>query len=403
MSPEQAAELLDRYYTQTCTPAEQELVERFYAQLRSAGELEWNEGEKEQLGKEMELRLLEHVHRSLQPPVISMYPAKRKRIRWWMAAAIAGFVVAGGWVWLKSLQRRPAAAVVATIRPGGDKAILTLADGKQVVLDSAGNGTVAEERGMKITKVDGGLLTYKGLNGDSIGPAHETNGGSDLKGNTGDANSFNTLAVPRGGKFQVVLPDGTHVWLNSGSTLRYPTAFSGKARRVELTGEGYFDVKHDAARPFFVRSGETDVEALGTGFNLMAYDDEPGMKVTLVDGSVAVGKAADRVVIRPGEQAVLKDRKGRAVIGRPDLKEVLAWKDGDFRFDGTDIASIMRQVARWYDVNIAYSGTMPTNKFTGVIPRKSDVRELLTVLEVTGKVHFRQNGKTVTVISGPAQ
>jgi transmembrane sensor len=331
----------------------------------------------------MEPEVSEALFRSILPGATG---AKKVSIwsngwRGYMAAAaiVALVALTGMWWWAKN--RRVSDQIVAEnsykndVRPGGSHAILTLANGRQVMLDTAVDGAVIQEKGVRVTKIGKGLLAYKGKEGD--------------------INAYNTLTVPRGGIYQLVLPDGSHVWLNSASSLHYPTAFTGGDRTVELTGEGYFEVAPDAGKPFFVQTGGTKVAVLGTGFNIMGYADEEALKVTLVQGSIAV----DRTVLKPGEQATLSGE--RMAVNPADLQEVLAWKDGEFRFNGTDIGAIMRQVARWYDVEIVYEGPKPVNRFGGVIPRKSEVGDLLAVLEATHKVHFKQDGNKITVIGGP--
>ncbi len=203
--------------------------------------------------------------------------------------------IGGVWYFAATREHTAVAPVAQKVRPGGDKAVLTLEDGRQVVLDSSVKGMVAKQEGVTITQKKEGLLTYEGTAADAAG-------------------TLNTLTVPPGGQFQVVLPDSSHVWLNSASSLRYPTVFSGGTREVELTGEGYFEIRHHAGRPFFVRCGALRVEVLGTGFDVMGYADEPAPRVALVEGSVAVHSGQDRVVIRPGQQAEPAGSEGRLIV-----------------------------------------------------------------------------------------
>ncbi len=305
------------------------------------------------------------------------------------AAAIILLLAGGGYLFLKvnksgNLPISAASSKPDNLKPGTNRAVLTLADGRQVNLDSSTVGLVASQGNVRVKKLANGQLAY------------EPNG-SPVEAPKGLV--YNTLTVPRGGIYQLELPDGSHVWLNSSSSLRYPTAFTGGDRAVELKGEGYFEVAHDPARPFAVTTGGTKVKVLGTGFDIMGYTDESALKVTLVQGSVAVSSSGGRTLLRPGEQVAI--RGAATTVQRADLPEVLAWKDGEFRFKGMDIEAIMRQVARWYDVEILYDGPKPVNRFGGVTPRKSEVRELLAVLEATHKVHFKLEGNKITVIGGP--
>ena len=277
----------------------------------------------------------------------------------------------------KALATTTAPQPAADIAPGHDGAILTLADGSRIVLDSARKGTLGKQGGTQLV-LDNNRLAYE---------ASHT---------TGDAVSYNMLNVPRGRQFQVVLPDGTKVWLNAASSMRYPTAFTGSERLVEITGEAYFEVAHDARKPFIVKKGDTETKVLGTHFNINAYDDERTMNITLLEGSVQVKSGAKQVTIKPGQQAQVGN--GINVAGNVDVDEVVAWKDGKFQFGETaDIESIMRQVANWYDVEVVYKGAVH-NHIGGTISRSVNLSLLLKMLETTGVVGFKVEKKTVEVI-----
>ncbi|SHN30656.1 FecR family protein [Chitinophaga sp. CF418] len=304
----------------------------------------------------------------------------RKRNYWWAAAA--SLLIAGGaaiWI-LRSEQPKRAAIVQRNVlEPGSNKAILTLANGQEIILDNLANGNIAVQGGVTITKADSGAIAYIG---------------------TGDNVQYHTLSTPRGGQFQLTLPDGSKVWLNSASSIRYPTAFIGAERKVEMTGEGYFEVAPDAAKPFTVKAGRLDVHVLGTGFNIMAYADENAIRTTLVSGSVKVEAGDATAMLTPGVQASLATEGQTFKTTRPDLAEVLAWKNGQFRFNRTGIKNIMRQVARWYDVDIRYEGNVDNIEFQGILSRKVTAKALLETLEATGEVHFRIEGDHISVIPG---
>jgi ferric-dicitrate binding protein FerR (iron transport regulator) len=214
--------------------------------------------------------------------------------------------------------------------------------------------------------------------------------------------AYNTIATPRGGQYQLVLADGSKVWLNASSGLRYPTAFTGKERRVELTGEGYFEVAKNASMPFHVQVNQMDVEVLGTHFNINAYDDESAVKTTLLEGSVKVVKREtanvkeNPIVLQPGQQAEMKPHSPLAINHSPNIEEVMAWKNGLFQFKAAGIETVLRQAARWYDVEFVYKGNIP-EKFSGQISRSANAEQLLKILELTGKVKFEINGKTIIV------
>lgn len=302
---------------------------------------------------------------------------------YWWAAAASLLLIGGGAVWLlRHGQQKPGAIVQhtdTTLAPGGNKAILTLANGQEIILDNQANGRIAALGGVHIIKADSGAIAYIG---------------------TGDNVQYHTLSTPRGGQFQLTLPDGSQVWLNSASSIRYPTAFTGTKRMVEMTGEGYFEIAPDAAKPFTVKAGRLDVQVLGTGFNIMAYADENAIRTTLVSGAVRV-KAGDATsVLRPGVQASISPAGKTFITSKPDLAEVLAWKNGQFRFNRTGIRNIMRQVSRWYNVEVTYEGNVDNIEFQGILSRKVTAKALLETLEATGEVHFKIEGDHISVIPG---
>jgi ferric-dicitrate binding protein FerR (iron transport regulator) len=274
-------------------------------------------------------------------------------------------------------ERAQKVKVVHDIAPGGDKALLTLADGRQIVLDTATNGMLAQQGGIKVIKI-GGQLSYD----------HEGNPAQVL---------YNTVTTPRGGQYQLELADGSKVWLNAASSLRFPTAFAGKDRTVELTGEGYFEVAHDASKPFHVKVNDMDVQVLGTHFNINSYSDEPSVKTTLLEGRVMVKKKEKFVYLNPGQQAILEPANDNINVANDvDVEEVVAWKNGRFLFTNAQIETIMRQVARWYDVDVVYEKKI-NETFSGELPRSKNVSELLKMLEATGSVDFEISGKQIIV------
>lgn len=316
--------------------------------------------------------------------VVSLY----SRVPWlWRAAVILMIVAVSAGLLQYRIQHKDAVKLTSTrhpLQPGSHKAILTLANGQQIVLDNTDNGNIASQNGMQIMKLDSGLLVYKG------------NGNGEV--------AYNVLTTPRSGQFQLVLPDGSHVWLNSASSIRFPTVFNSKAREVELTGEGYFEIKQDPSKPFTVKARGMEVHVLGTGFNVMAYDDEEAVSTTLVHGSVKVQALTTRsttantaMVITPGQQASLFNQNNILKVSEPDMEEVLAWKEGEFRFKKTSIQVIMRQIARWYDVQVVFKGDLSDMALSGVISRQESADQLLDILQSTKQVRFATNGNTITV------
>ena len=304
------------------------------------------------------------------------------------------FFLLGGNSTQKMLPPIAAKAKVPVITPAGDRAVLTLADGSHILLDSAANGQLASQGNTQVVKLAGGQLAYRS------GPGAGAGSGAGSGPGTPAPLLYNEIATPRGGYYQLILPDGSKVWLDAASSLRYPTAFGGKERSVELTGEAYFDIAPKTDQPFLITTQGMTVQVLGTEFNLMAYSDEDAVRTTLVSGSLRVVRGNDRQQIRPGEQASWSHGGNAWQLSNPDLREVLAWKQGEFRFQNLPIAAIMRQIARWYDVDIEFRGPQPASEFNGVISRKKAVTDLLTVLEQTDEVHFTLQGRKIIVEAG---
>jgi transmembrane sensor len=249
--------------------------------------------------------------------------------------------------------------------PATPKAILTLSTGEKIFLDSAASGSIAREGNIKVEKLPDGQIVYKGQGKETV---------------------FNTISLPRGSRpMQLTLSDGSHIWLNAASSITYPTAFSGGARNVEIKGEVYFEVAKNPDEPFNVRTGRTTVVVLGTHFNVNAYDDEASENTTLLEGSVKVQKTEAGqlpVILAPGQQA--KVTQSITVVDNVDTEAVMAWKNGYFSLKGTDLPSLMRQVSRWYNVEISYDGEITDKRFVGAISRDIGLTDLLTSLREFG-------------------
>ncbi|WP_316840083.1 FecR family protein [Pedobacter gandavensis] len=380
----QAQELLEKYKAGNCTDAEKAIVETWYLKF-SKPATELSHDQLEEATDRIWERLPIHDHTEEIPT-----PVKKSYLWPRIAAAAAVLLVTGIALFIfksnspltdPDLSATANYGAKAPILPGGNKAILTLADGQQITLDEAGNGKLAEQSGITITKTKDGQLVY------TVSAAANA-----LK------TAMNTIATPKGGQYQINLPDGTKVWLNAASSLRYPTAFSGEEREVSLSGEAYFEVARSIPKKSFkVSTSKQTVEVLGTHFNINAYADEPSTKTTLLEGSVKVKSNAgeDRsMVLKPGQQAALTDRQLLVNYGKEE--EAIAWKNGVFKFEDEDLQSVMRSVARWYDLDVVYEGTLPSRQFSGEIDRNSNLSQVLDILSFF-KVHFSVNGKQITV------
>lgn len=279
-----------------------------------------------------------------------------------------------------------AAIKPADILPGSNKAILTLANGSTIVLDSKANGTVARAGKVQVNKVANGKLVYNALAGSTKAKVID------------NTLVYNTLSTPRGGEYQVVLPDGTHVWLNSASSLSYPIEFAANDRRVKLTGEAYFEVAKNKDKPFYVTSNNVQVKVLGTHFNISAYKDDDEVKATLLEGSVQISKNNSLSLLKPGQQAVVNNDADMIKVSEANIKEVMAWKNGYFIFNDDNITTIMKKVSRWYDVDVEQKGTFANQNFGGTFYRTKSINELLKNLGKIGKVHFKIEGRRITVM-----
>jgi transmembrane sensor len=309
--------------------------------------------------------------------------------RWSVAAILLLLLGGGALLFLHSRDARPVVTVATKptappIQPGANKAILTLANGQQIILNNVQKGTIGQQGNIRVVKLDSGQLAY-------ASPTVESPADQLAKGPL-----YNTITTPRGGQYQVTLADGTKVWLNAESSIRFPTAFAGKNREVELTGEAYFEVKADKSKPFLVKAGQTETRVLGTNFNIMAYSDEGAVKTTLLDGAVSMALGTRSALLQPGEQGQYDAGRGNMTTRMVNTRAVVAWKDGYYFFDRTPVQNVMRQIARWYDVTIVYQGVAPKDEIVGKLPRTADVKDVLHIMELIG-IHFKIEGKTIVV------
>ncbi|MEZ2440944.1 FecR family protein [Chitinophaga sp. RCC_12] len=368
-------DLIQRYLKGNASPEEVEALHEWYDSFDdSEVPLPVEPGEDRRM---LEQRLLNRLKPVMQAP-------KVKKIPFWRYAAAAALLalvaVAGkiGWQHRYPSPQKNMMADNATATdkpPANQKAMLTLADGSTITLDDAANGALGKQGGANIIKKEKGQLAYQA-------------------NDASDEVVYNTLTVPRGGQFQLVLPDGTRVWLNSATSLRYPTSFQGAERKVILQGQAYFEIAANAAKPFKVQANEMEVLVLGTRFDMMAYPDEPTINATLVDGKI---KVQDKI-LRPGQQAVLALSGHQLTVRDADVNKIMAWKNGLFVFNNMDLPTILREIARWYDVEIVYQSPPGKELYGGGISRNLNLSAVLRVLEENGTNHFKTDGNKVVVL-----
>lgn len=360
-------ELLDKYLTETLTAEEmsqfrqlledEEQMPILDSRLRELFDFQLQqEYSLPEIDQRIEQHVMSVIHNELPKPLYRRLPVRR-----WMAASavVLLLILAGTGYYLSS---RPAPSqkvkILADIQPGRSGAMLTLADGKTIQLDSLQNGIVALQGG-QVVQVQNGALLYNGEGNEVV---------------------YNTVSTPNGRQYHLVLPDGTKVWLNAGSSIHYPLLFSGKTRGVEMTGEAYFEVAANAAMPFVVTVNKNElIEVLGTSFNIKAYNEDNSIAATLLEGRIRVAK---NTLLQPGQQAIL--RNGITVVNDPDIEKVIAWKNNLFDFDDSDLNEVMHQIARWYDIEVEYAGHQPNIQFTGKISRNMTLQNLLNTLAVSG-------------------
>lgn len=374
-STEHYEKLLQKYLDGQCSMAE---TEELYAWLQTSSShrslLVTMQREFEQAMNnrhEIPAELSDRIEKRLLEEITHHKIVKINRWRWVAAAAVV--LLIGGIYFLRTTPSPEVTPVVLNkdVAPGTNKAILTLANGDVVTLDSTGNKVITQ--GKTVVRQKNGQLQYAAQSNE-------------------DAVVYNTLTVPRGGQFNIVLPDGSHVWLNAASSLKYPTAFNGAQRRVEMQGQGYFEVAKNAKQPFFVKVNNMEVQVLGTSFDIMAYTDEKSVNTTLVEGAVSVNNHR----LQPGQQAVLDPVTGSITVHPADVDQVIAWKTGFFEFDNAPLSDIMRQLSRWYDIDVNYNQAADNRLFGGRISRSLPLSDILHMLEANGP-KFLLSGRKLIV------
>jgi ferric-dicitrate binding protein FerR (iron transport regulator) len=382
MSYEEFIKLYERCTSGNCTPEEQKLFEA-YRDNFELSDLPWisDFGDKAEVEKRLRIDLHNRLSKNQVKRLMPAY--------WWVAAAVIILALGGLLVAIKYFNGNTKPYELTSdkniIKPGSNKATLTLADGKQIILDGAKKGRLF-------------TLNHISANNDVDSSVTYQKNTSEI---TGSPQPYNILTTPRGGKYQLILADGTKVWLNAGSTIKFPVDFGSNERVVEFSGEVYFEVAHDARRPFKVASAGQVVQVLGTHFDINAYQDENAVKTTLLEGSVKVYRksrtltsAAPEIIIKPDEQAVFKnDQLSKQTV---DADEFVAWKKGVILFRNADIHDVMRKISRWYNVEVEYQGQIGKDTYNGEIPRNAAFSEVLKILKLDD-INVKLSGRKLIV------
>jgi transmembrane sensor len=378
--------LYQKYINGQCTPIEKELLDTYSDEMKLLAD-----GWADDLVDEQDVRNRIWQKLNDSRKVVEITPHKNTNYRWMAAAAVLLIALFAGLFFINiEKPKQQAVTVIAKTKqqqivPGSNKAYLTLANGTNIILDDAKNGEIAAKTGIKVSKTANGVLVY-----------HFTKTSPEAVASA--APEFNTITTPRGGQYKVELIDGTKIWLNAASSIRFPQAFTGVDRQVELTGEAYFEVAKNKEKPFIVKANGTQVQVLGTHFNVNAYSDNNNITTTLLEGSVRMSNANSAVMLVPGQQGAA-DGNGSAIkVSKADTEENMAWINGFFVFHDESIVSVMKQVSRWYDVDVEYRDNVQQNEFGGTISRYKNINELLNNMQLTRTIHYKIEGRRVIIM-----
>lgn len=384
MSREENRQLQELLRDEALEPQLENYLKESFSYADDAGATEWVEEFEKKLLTKME----QEKNAVISTPIHRVHFLKTVWFRYAAAVILVVGITAYLWIVSKETNRalvshnKPASSTLTSdIAPGRDRAILTLANGKQILLDST-QGNIVQQGSLTVVNL-AGKLKYQG---------------------EGSGTEYNTISTPKGGQYQILLPDGSKVWLNAASSIKFPTAFIGNVRQVEMTGEAYMEVEKNPSQSFIVKANGTEIQVLGTSFNVNAYTDEATIKTTLITGSVKVLKGKDQVILQPGQQAAVNRTNQNPVnlkipeimIQTADIEQTLAWKNGAFQFNWTKLADAMRQIARWYDIEVIYEQGVPDIKLEGDIKRNLTLSQVLDILGELG-VKYRIEGKQLII------
>ena len=375
MDEQRINHLSDKLLTGEITPAERQELDDWYNHFDSSEQRVHSELNQQQFAAQ----LYQQIRTNAGMETVKRIPVYRSRYAAVAASLLLMLSIAGIYT-LYNRQDKPENTIAKKaqeIKAGSNRALLTLANGKTIDLENAAEG-ILPTGDQSVRKTGDGTIAY--------------NNSADTDG------AYNTLSTPKGGKFSIRLPDGTLAILDASSSLRYPSAFKGAKRMVEVIGQVYFEVVHNAKQPFTVKVADQTIEDLGTHFNINAYPGGDGIKTTVEEGLVGISSNRKTIFVRPGQAALSHSGTKGITVAAADLEEVLAWKNGYFRFNDEQIENIMAQLSRWYDIEVSYSGKLPVDGFNGTISRSKNLSQVLTMLERTGIIHFKIEGRRITVL-----
>ncbi|KRT15804.1 hypothetical protein ASU31_12525 [Pedobacter ginsenosidimutans] len=377
--------LLEKYLAGKSTRKEEALLDEYYKRLEAMSDVDLSDEQEHA----MKASILEKIESRISTPEEQSKQTLKHSYRIWYAAASILIMIAVGSFFIRKDKKAEMVSKVPVdikqdIRPGSNKAVLTLSSGEQIVLTQPHAGILAREGAAQIIKKENGELVYN------------------LGDKTSEHNTkpvYNTITVPRGGQYQLVLSDGSKVLLNAASSLTYPAEFSGRYRNVELKGEGYFEVAKNASMPFIVKAGDVEVRVLGTHFNISAYSDDANITTTLIEGAVSMNKGKQTKRLAPGQQGISAYTNSEISVQPANIEQTMGWVKGNFVFKDLNIKEVMKIAGRWYDIEVEYRGNVQSKKFGGTTSRFSNITELLDYMKITGGVNYKIEGRRVILMN----
>lgn len=385
MEKQRYLDLLEKYLAGKSTGKEEALLDEYYKRLEAMSDVDLSEQQEHAL----KASILEKIDSRINTPEEKPKQILKRSYRIWYAAASILIMIAIGSFFIRrdkkaEMVSKVPSATEQDIRPGSNKAILTLSSGEQVVLTEPHAGVLAREGATKIIKKENGELVYN-LEGKTTGQSTKP--------------VYNTITVPRGGQYQLVLSDGSKVLLNAASSLTYPAEFNGRYRNVELKGEGYFEVAKNASMPFIVKTNDVEVRVLGTHFNISAYRDDASITTTLIEGAISMNKGKQTKLLVPGQQGISAYNTSEISVQPANIEQTMGWVKGNFVFKDLNIKEVMKIASRWYDIEVEYRGNVQSKKFGGTTSRFSNITELLDYMKITGGVNYKIEGRRVILMN----